>query len=77
MIGLRFSGGPLGFPGFCIGCRIPLTRASGVSPVAAVLLKMSAISSKVETGAYLMNSALSWSGPAALLLLSRLARPSI
>ena len=70
IIGLRFSGGPLGFPGFCMGYRRPCTSAFGISPVVAVELYISAICLWIDIGAYLINSACSLSGPAALSLFS-------
>ena len=45
IIGLRCSGGPLGFPGFGRGLRIPSLISSGWSPVAAILLSRFAVSS--------------------------------
>ena len=46
MIGLRLAGGPLGLPGLGSGSKRPWTREVGASPVAAVLLMISAIFSK-------------------------------
>ena len=44
MIGLRFTTGPLCFPGFCSGLKKPSVSSMIFSPDSATLLKISAIS---------------------------------
>ena len=38
IMGLEFSGGPLVFPGFCRGVKIPAISSSGCFPVFAAVL---------------------------------------
>ena len=77
MIGLKFSGGPLAFPGFCSGVNIPAISSSGCFPVFAVVLYISAIVSKTFSGAYLISSAFISSIPVFLLFLTLRAAFSI
>ena len=56
MIGLRFDAGPLGFPGFCNSTSISWFIFFGQSPSDPILLKISAILSLTQSGAYIINS---------------------
>ena len=67
--GLRFSAGPLGFPGFCRGVSCPSLISLGYSPVSARVLSSNTISSLISPGAYFKYSARSLSHPLLLLLL--------
>ena len=60
MMGLRFSHGPLGFPGF----GIPVISSSEYSPVSAVFVNRFAISWCNSSGPYFMYSAMMPSMPA-------------
>ena len=73
MIGLRFSGGPLVFPGFCNGIRMPCLISFGKVPVSAMLFIMLAISWCNSSGAYFTCSAYIWSMPQLLLFFSLFA----
>ena len=57
MTGLRFSAGPLGFPGFCRGISYPSLISFGYSPVSAIELSSNTISSLIALGAYFKFSA--------------------
>ncbi len=70
IIGLRFSGGPFFFPGFCSGTRCPNFISFGYFPVFTMLFNSSAICWWTVIGAYLRCSALSRSHPALLLFFS-------
>ena len=72
-IGLRFTTGPLCFPGFCSGLKKPSVSSMIFSPDSATLLKISAISLCISSGAYLMSSAWISSGPALFPFFSDLA----
>ena len=56
MIGLRIDAGPFGFPGFCNGASIPWFISIGQSPCDAIRLKISAILSRTQPGAYIISS---------------------
>ena len=56
MIGLRINAGPFGFPGFCNGASIPWFISIGQSPCDAIRLKISAILSRTQSGAYIVSS---------------------
>ena len=58
MIGLRFAGGPCGFPGLGSGTSMPSITSSGTLPVYAISLKMSAICWYTILWMYLIISAL-------------------
>ena len=77
IIGLKFSGGPFGLPGFCSGVRMPSVISSGCSPVFAVVLYMSAIILYTFVGAYFISSAFISSIPVLLLFFSLCAASSI
>ena len=68
IIGLRFSGGPFFFPGFCNGVRCPIFISLGYSPVSAELFSRSAICSYMTSGAYFKCSVLRESHPALVYL---------
>ena len=74
MIGRKFPGGPAGFPGFGMGISIPCWISVGISPVAAIRLKMLPLSS---FGPYFSSSALMLSTPGLLLFFRRFAAVSI
>ena len=67
IIGLRFDSGPLGFPGFCSGVKMPSFISLGYSPVFDISFKILAISFGVSSPPYLSCSALISSPPGLLL----------
>ena len=67
MIGLRFAGGPCGFPDLGSEISTPSITSSWMLPVFAISLKMSAIYWYTISGLYLIISAL-MSSIAVLLL---------
>ena len=71
--GLRFFGGPLGFPGFGSGMSCPNVSSVGFFPVSAILLRMSAIWSCIMFGLCLTSSAWILSHPVLLLSFSPFA----
>ena len=68
MIGRKFPGGLAGFPGFGMGISIPCWISVGISPVAAIRLKMLAISPWSSLGPYFSSSALMLSTPRAFVV---------
>ena len=70
--GLRFSAGPLGFPGFCRGVSCPSFISLGYSPVSAILLSSNTITSLISLWAYFKCSARNLSHPLLLLFFNDL-----
>ena len=52
IIGLRFFGGPLGFPGFGNGINCPKVNSVGFIPVSAILFSISAIMLFISSGLF-------------------------
>ena len=72
MMGLKFAGGPCGYPGLGRGTSIPSFSSSGYSPDLAMLLNISAILLWITSGLYFSSSAHMLSVPALLLFRSDL-----
>ena len=67
--GLRWEGGPLLFPGFCSGTKMPVLSSDGMSPDAATWFNILAIFSLTILGLLLRCSARMSSMPGLLLFL--------
>ena len=74
IIGLRLVSGPLCFPGFCSGVRIPSLISFGYSPVLDISFRIFVISVDVISPPSFSCSALMLSPPALLLFFSDLSQ---
>ena len=72
MIGLRFAGGPCGFPCLGSGTSTPYITSSSILPVFAISLKMSVTCWYAILGLYLIIYALMLSIPVLLLFFNLL-----